>query len=241
MKAVSYQIKPQHQPTNTTCSQTALSILLNHYGKNLSPLEIETNVPQCVNDKGEKMGTINQQMATWCKKNGFDVTLYTFDFQIIDQTWSSLSYEQMTERLKQRKDGWVVPGIGEEWTRQYTQSYIDFISAGGDLHIRPAVTSKLLYELLQTGPFLPCVSYSTLYGAGRSRNISETDSVDDDINGRAMNHSIVVYGNDEVGNFLIADPWKEPSLVSVEPERLIAAISAAQIECDSLLFQIQPV
>ena len=142
--------------------------------------------------------------------------------------------------MKLRKDGWVVPGIGEEWTKQYTQSYIDFVSAGGDLHVQPAVTTKLLYELLETGPFLPCVSYSTLYGAARSKNTDEIKSVDDDINGRAMNHSIVVYGNDDNGNFLIADPWKNPGLHTIEPERMLAAISTAQIECDNLLFQIQP-
>lgn len=126
-----------------------------------------------------------------------------------------------------------------EWTKQYTQAYIDFVLEGGVLRIQPSVTTSLLYELLKTGPFLPCVSYSTLYGASRSRNIDDLKSVDDDIDGRAMNHSIVVYGNDNEGNFLIADPWKKPGLHIIEPERMIAAISTAQIECDNLLFKIR--
>jgi hypothetical protein len=129
--------------------------------------------------------------------------------------------------------------MGEEWTKQYTQAYIDFVSAGGDLHIQPAVTTALLYELLRTWPFLPCLSYSTLYRVARSRNITENESIDDDVNGKAMNHSVVVYGNDEAGNFFIADPWRKPGLHIVEPERLLAAISTAQIECDNLLFQLQ--
>jgi hypothetical protein len=240
MKPTSHQVRHQYQPTNTTCSPTALSILLEHHGKKLDPRDIEAKVPQCINEKGEKIGTINQQMATWCLQNGFKVTLYTFDCQIIDQSWSKLNKDQQLERMKLRKDGWVVPGMGEEWTKQYTQSYIDFVLAGGDLHIQPAVTTKLLYELLATGPFLPCVSYSTLCGAARSKNTDEIESVDDDVNGRAMNHSIVVYGNDENGNFLIADPWKKPGLHTVEPERILAAISTAQIECDNLLFLIEP-
>ena len=101
------------------------------------------------------------------------------------------------------------------------------------------VISKL-YEILKKGPFLPCVSYSTLYSAGRYKNTDEIESVDDDVYGRAVNHSIVVYGNDESGNFMIADPWRKPGLHTIEPERLLAAISTAQIECDNLLFQIQP-
>lgn len=240
MQSVNYPINHQYQPTNTTCSPTALSMLLEHYDRKLDPRDIEAKVPQCVNNKGEKIGTINQQLATWCLENGFSVTLYTFECQIIDQSWSELNTEQLLERMKLRKDGRVVPGMGEEWTKQYTQAYIDFVSAGGDLRIQPAVTTKLLYELLNIGPFLPCVSYSTLYGAARSRNTDELESVDDDINGSAKNHSIVVYGNDEAGNFLIADPWKRPGLHTIEPERMLAAISTAQIECDNLLFQVQP-
>lgn len=239
MKATSYKVTQQYQPTNSTCSPTALSVLLEHYGKKIGPLDIEAKVPQSVNDKGEKIGTINQQLATWCLSQDFKVALYTFDCQVIDQSWGKLSAEQQLERMKLRKDGWVVPSMGEEWTKQYTQAYIDFIEAGGELHIQPAVTSKLLYKLLETGPFLPCVSYSTMYGAGRSVNEGEIKSTDDDVNGRATNHSIVVYGNDEAGNFLIADSWKKPGLHTIEPDRMIAAISTAQIECDNLLFQLQ--
>lgn len=239
MKSINHQVRQQYQPTNTTCSPTALSMLLEYYGEKLDPLDIEVKVPQCVNGEGEKIGTINQQLATWCLSNGFDVVLYTFDCQIIDQSWAELSAEHQLERMKLRKDGWIVPSVGEEWTKQYTQSYIDFISAGGILNIQPAVTTKLLYKLLETGPILPCVSYSTMYGAARSRNADEIKSVDDDINGRAMNHSVVVYGNDEAGNFLIADPWRKPGLHTIEPERMIASISTAQIECDNLLFQLE--
>lgn len=240
MKSIDHQVKQQYQPTNTTCSPAALSTLLGHYGKNINPLDIESNVPQCVNDKGEKIGTINQQMATWCISNGFSVVLYTFDCQIIDQSWSRLNKDEQLVRMKLRKNGWVVPGMGEEWTKQYTQAYIDFIEAGGELDIQPAATTDLLYTLLERGPFLPCVSYSTLYGAARSRNEGEIKTIDDDINGKASNHSIVVYGNDEEGNFLIADSWKKPGLHTIEPDRMIAAISTAQIECDNLLFQIEP-
>jgi hypothetical protein len=238
MTKTEHKVTQQYQPTNTTCSPTALSTLLGHYEDKISPLDIESKVAQCVNDKGEKIGTINQQLATWCLDNGYDVTLYTFDCQIIDQSWSELDAEQQVERMKLRKNGWVVPGMGEEWTKQYTQAYIDFIAAGGTLRIQPAVTTRLLYKLLETGPFLPCVSYSNLYGAARSRNNGEVEAIDDDVNGRATNHSIVVYGNDESGNFLIADSWRKPGLHTIEPERLLAAISTAQIECDNLLFQL---
>ncbi len=241
MKSITWDVKAQTQPTSTTCSPTALSILLEHHGDTINPLDVEAAVPQSTSKKGEKMGTINQQMAIWCIDRGYKVSMYTFDCQIVDQSWSKLDTKEVLERLKLRKDGWIVPGMGEDWTKEYTQSYIDFLNAGGKLVIEKAVTTKLLHKLLEKGPFLPCLSFSTLYGAMRSRVDSDDESPDDDIDGRALNHSIVVYGVDENGNYLIADPSraKKPGLQVIEPEVLLAAISTAQIESDNLLFQIE--
>lgn len=240
MQTISWDVTPQTQPTSTTCSPTALSILLGHYGDNLSPQEIEDSVPQGVDENGIKAGTINQQMATWCISRGYDVAMYTFDCQVIDQSWAKLEEEELLKRLELRKNGWIVPSMGKDWTEQYTQWYIDFIEAGGKLTITNAVTTKLLHELLQKGPILPCVSFSTMYGAIRSRIESDSKSPADDINGRALNHSIVIYGIDEKGNYKIADPSqsKKPGLHTIEPEVMLAAISTAQIECDNLIFQL---
>ena len=238
MKKVEHKINHQYQPTNTTCSPTALSMLLSFYGKNFTVTEVLDKVPQVHNEEGEPFGTINQQMATWCMSLGFDVSLYTFDCQVIDQSWATLPNEKLLERLEARKSGWAVPSLGDAWTKAYAQSYIDFVKAGGELTIQPAITSKLLYNLLEDAPVLVCASYSTLYGAGRTENFDEFRSASDDVNGRTWNHSVVIYGNDENGNFLIADPFKKPGLHVVEPERMIAAISTAQIECDNLIFQL---
>jgi len=213
-------------------------MLLGHYGKGISVNEISDKVPQVYNDKNEPQGTINQQMATWCLSLGFEASLYTFDCQVIDQSWAGLDNDELVKRLKARMDGWVVPQMGEAWTKAYAQSYVDFVEAEGKLTIQPAVTSALLYDLLQEGPILPCLCYNTLYGVGRTKNFDEHKSANDDVNGRTWNHSVVIYGNDEDGKFLIADPYKKPGLQVIEPERLIAAISTAQIECDNLLFQI---
>lgn len=238
MNKIEHAIRHQYQPTNTTCSPTALSMLLGSYGKHFTVAEVSDKVPQVYNEDNEPSGTINQQMATWCLSLGFDVSLYTFDCQVIDQSWSELSDETLLERIEARKDGWIVPSLGAAWTKAYAQSYSDFIKAGGKLAIQPAVTSKLLYDLLRNGPLLTCLSYSTLYGAGRTKDFDEHKSADDDVNGRAWNHSVVIYGNDESGNFLLADPLKKPGLHNIEPERVIAAISTAQIECDNLVFQL---
>jgi Peptidase_C39 like family len=236
MKAISHKIKHQYQPTPTSCSQTSLSTLLGHYGINISPLDVEAKVPQVKDEAGNDNGTITQLLAAWVATQNFDVSLYTFDCQIIDQTWSKLKSSEIQDRLEAGLSGWVVPGLGEESSRSYRQAYIDYLNTNGKLIIEPYVTTKLLYSLLEDGPIFTSVCFNTLYASGRT----DDGSVGlDDVNGRAWNHSIVVYGNDDDGNLLIADPIVKPGLHAVEPERMIASITAAQIECDNLLFQIK--
>ena len=233
-----YAIQHQYQTSSTNCSPTALSMLLSYYGSAPSPDEIGQIVPQCTDETGKKIGTINQQLATWCVGEGYTVELITFDCQVIDQSWSGLAAPAVRAKLELRKNGWVVPSLGKNWTKEYAAAYLDFLGAGGKLSIQPVVAAKLLYDLLEKGPFLPCVSYCTLYGAAKSIFVNSQKSQPDDINGKTTTHSIVVYGHDKNGNFLIADPYERPGLHSIEPDRLLAAISTAQIECDNLLFQI---
>lgn len=239
MDKTEYKINHQYQPTNTTCSPTALSMLLGYYGHEISVGDISTKVPQVKNSKGENFGTINQQMATWCENLGFDVVLYTADVQVIDQSWSKLSSIEVIERLEARKAGLKVPSLGELWNDAYCQAYIDYIKSGGELHIVNAITSNMLYELLKEGPLLPCLSFDTLYGKGRTSNAGENKTKPNDINGKAWNHSVVIYGNDEGGNFLVADPWEKPGIHVIEPDVMIAAIGTAQLECDNLVFQLR--
>lgn len=238
MNKTEYKINHQYQPTNTTCSPTALSMLLGYYGNEISVDDVSAKVPQVKNKKGEDFGTINQQMATWCKSLGFDVTLYTADVQVIDQSWSKLSQNEVVERLEARKAGLKVPSLGELWNTAYCEAYIEFIQSGGELHIVNAITSKLLYELLEDGPVLPCLSFDTLYGKGRTSNIGEKETKPDDVNGKAWNHSVVIYGNDDEGNFLVADPWEKPGRHVIEHDVMVAAIGTAQLECDNLVFQL---
>ncbi len=238
MNSIEHKITHQYQPTNTTCSPTALSMLLGFYGTNVSVDDISVKVPQVKNEKGENFGTINTQMAMWCRTLGFDVALYTADVQVIDQSWSKLSSEAIIARLEARKSGLAVPSLGELWTEAYSQAYIEFIQSGGELHIVNAITANLLYELLPKGPLLPCVSFDTLYGRGRTSNVGEKEVRPDDVNGKAWNHSIVIYGNDDEGNFLVADPWEKPGRQVIAPDVMIAALGTAQLECDNMTFQL---
>jgi hypothetical protein len=236
---IEHKITHYYQPTNHSCSQSALAILLSHFGKTLTPEQIMSQIPVNKNDKGEDWGTINQQLATWCLSQGFEVEVHTADFEIIDLSWAELPKEKLLERMEAAKDQREVPALGKEWSRIYTQSYIDFLEAGGQLNIRPYMTTDLLNNLLPNSPLLLGVCYNVLYNCGRSRDGGLRKSEPDDLNGKMTNHSIVIYGTNDNGDYLIADPYKEPGLHAIEPERMLAAMAGAQMECDNLLFQLK--
>lgn len=214
-------------------------MLLSHFGINTSDIDIMNAVPVNKDENGNPIGTINQDLATWVIGQGFKVDIYTFDFQIIDLCWHKLSAENLLKRLEAVKSSRNIPALGEYWSQRYVQSYIDFINAGGNLLIKPFVTSKLLYDLLAKSPILACVSYSVLYNKGRSKDIGLRKTTADDLKGHVGTHSIVIYGVTEKGDFLIADPWETPGLHTIEAEHLLCAMTASQIECDNLIITLE--
>lgn len=236
---IKHNITHYYQPTNNSCSQSALAILLSFFGQNYAPEDIMAKIPVNKNDKGEDIGTINQHLATWCLSQGYEVEMHTADFEIIDLSWIGLETEKLLERMELAKETREIPALGKTWSKIYMQSYIDFVKAGGKLHILPYMTTELLNGLIADRPLLLCVNYNVLYGIGRSNNTGLRKAEVDDVNGKLTNHSIVIYGLDDDGNYLVADPYKEPGLKIIEPERMIAGMSASQVECDNLFFQLR--
>ncbi|MDB5178573.1 MAG: hypothetical protein JWN01_516 [Patescibacteria group bacterium] len=129
---------------------------------------------------------------------------------------------------------------GKAFLRHYMQAYIDLLEAGGDLGIHTHMTTGLLDELLDRGPFLATVNYAVLHGPGRYRETGPRQIVPDDVNGVLYNHLVVVYGRDSRGSYLLADPFKAPGRHVVDSEHLLCAMTAAQTECENTLFQIKP-
>lgn len=236
---IEHQLTHYWQPTNTSCSQASLAMIFSYFGKVMTPEEILASVPVTKNDKGEDWGTNNQDLARWCLSQGFTVHLYTADFQVIDLSWVGLSKEKLLERMEATKGHRDVPALGRVWSERYMQSYINFVKAGGELEVVPYMSSELLDRLLANGPFMAAVCFNVLHTYGRVKNTGLREIELNDVAGGLGNHSVVVYGKDEKGNYLIADPWQKPGFHAVEPERLLAAMAASEIEADNMIIQLQ--
>ncbi len=235
-----HEIIHYYQPTNHSCSQAALAILLSSYDDTRTPEQLIEQLPVLKGGNGEDFGSINQRLATWCISQGYEVEMHTADFEVIDLSWASLDTNAQLERMKLAKQYRKVPSIGKMWTDLYMQSYIDFLEAGGSLYIHPYMTTKLIDDALMTGPLLICVCNNVLFDGGRSTHESKLrDSTPDDLEGKLFNHSVVLYGKNKQGTYLIADPWRKPGFHEIEPERLLAAMTSAQMECDNLFFQLK--
>ncbi len=238
---INYAVTHHLQPTNSSCSQSSLAMLLSYYGKTYTPQDIMDIVPVGKNEKGEDWGTINQHLATWCLSQGFDVVMYSSDFQVLDLSWSGLKASEIVEKLNAIKGHRDIPVLGKNFSEMYIQSYIDFIQVGGELHIEQCIATPLLDRLIERGPILTCICMSAYYGSGRQADDAGLrQDVTDDIDGKLYNHSIVIHGKDDEGNYLVADPWKTEGFYTVSPEKLVLSIQAAQLECDNLLFQMTP-
>ncbi len=238
MKAIAYPIAHQLQTQNLNCGQTALSMLLTSMGNTKSIDECMTIVSNYDGHKGSEWGSLAIDAATACARLGYKVTFYSFDNRITDFSWSVMSAKQMLEKLQALENKLVIPSLGAELTNMYVQGYQKFLKTGGDLKVLAHPTTALLNELIEKAPFTPTVCFNTLHGRGKTRTTGLRETAPDDVNGVAATHAIVVYGRDEQGNFLFADPWETDGLLKVSAEQLAAAIMAAGRDCESVLFQV---
>lgn len=224
------------QPTNNSCGQTALAILLSHYGDARIPEQIIEQIPVELKDDGEPWGTIGQELALWCISQGYGVEMISCDFQLLDLEWQYLAADEICDRIDAVKSLRDVPPLGVAWSMRYLEGYKKFILAGGNLIIRPFISGDTIVEWLNRGPIFVSVNMNVISNSGRDLDTELRQSVKDDINGKLTNHFIVVHGVDKDDKLLISDPWYGKSTVSIE--HLQSAIMASMMECDNHIFRI---
>lgn len=237
MDKVQYKIVHYYQPTNDTCGYAALAILLSYYGKTYSPEDIGKMVPQPKDASGTSHGSVTAELAGWCQSQGFRARMYASDMYILDLSWQDKSSRKIKSRLEEIGMKRQISIMDSRWVKIYIDAYVAMIDLGTDLMVVPFITTKLLYELLRDGPIYANICSTA--NSGRGRTISQPGlrkTKIDDVNGIVSTHSVVIYGCDEDGNFLVADPWD--GMTIVESERMVLAIEAAQIECDNQIFVV---
>ena len=233
-------MKHYYQPDQYSCVQGSAAILLSFFGIDKTPEEIISEVPpRSWPDRPELVaGTPNQDIASYFLSLGFDVTILSFDTWITDQSWKGKTNEQIMSRLQAGSGKLTAPAIGRSGSELYIQGYIDFVKSGGTINVDGSPRLDLIESLTIMAPIITTVAFNTLYSDGKSIAASDRSSTYDDVEGLSPNHNIVItrIDGDEVFYF---DSWKDSSELSVHRDVMIAAISAAQQECDNMFIIVR--
>jgi hypothetical protein len=235
LKRVNHDLAFFFQTAEVNCGYAALAMQLSHCGSVLTPEDIYRSAPRASADGVELSGSLATQLAGWALSQGYRARLTTFDFLIIDLAWISLDGPALVSRLAAVRNIRHVPSLGKSLSRTYVDEYVRYLESGGELVIRPYVSSSSIYEKLRHGPVGVSVCTAPLYGHGRMSEALPGREASDDAEGSIGTHSVVVYGNTASGDFLLADPWR--GLTKVRPDALICAMTAAEIECDALCLE----
>jgi hypothetical protein len=237
---IKHQITHYFQPTNFTCGHATLSMALSHFGFEVPPENLLSEVNSFKDEHGQVCGGLTTWMCSAALRRNFKVELFCADSELLDLSWAKLDSQEIIERMKLAKEARTLQALNRATIHAYLDSYIEFIELGGKLTILPYISSALLDELLTRGPLMVTFAYSTLYGIGRTRSTGLRQSVTDDMRGTTCTHGAVIYGRNERGEYLVADPYI-PSGFHVAPrDAMVAAIAAAAYACESHVALLTP-
>jgi len=221
------------QPDDESCGPACLHGIYRYYGDEVPLKSVIADIRTL--DRG---GTLDVFLANHALKRGYDVTLVTYNLQLFDPTWFSLSRDEIRERLKAQAKHKTSRRL-----QAATRGYDEFLRLGGTLELRD-LEPALLRKFLKRGtPVITGLSATYLYRA--VRDIPETNA-DDDVRGEPVGHFVVLTGyRRDTREILIADPFKNNPLVdsryyAVKVQRLIGAILLGIVTYDANLLVIEP-
>ena len=224
------------QPDNESCGPTCLHAVYNYYNDSISLQEIISEVSMM-----EEGGTLEVFLACHALRRGYKTTIFPYNLQIFDPTWSTLSPEAIAARLRQqlvfKKD---IPGF-----KLVTDGYLEYLELGGNLKFEVLTAPLIRRYLKKSIPILTGLSATYLYNDARETG-NGGDITYDDVRGESSGHFVVLTGyNREDGSVLVADPLKKNPIASgqyypVNIYRLICAIMLGILSYDGNLLIIQP-
>lgn len=220
------------QTPDAMCGPTALAMQLSALGEALSPLDVVTNA--AASKRPGDPGFTSQELGRYCLSLGYQVELWSFDGLLLDYAWNDLHGAELATELAKLCHYHAGRTPVDDTKLRYALGYLAFVEAGGALHVAPFVTSELLLRLLEKGP----VNAGVLFGVFASEGKRDADQALDALAGSAGTHSVLILGYEEATGFLVADPGPGRGVVTVGKENLLAAITAAQVELDNVIFQV---
>jgi hypothetical protein len=226
LPAVSLPVGRIEQPDDLTCGPTALLQIYRFHGEERPLDEVIRDTPR--NPDG---GTLAVYLAQSALVEGWRPTLFSFNLDVFDPTWSSLAPEALVAKLEARHHE-----VEGGRLRRVMRAYIDVLRRGGRVRLVD-LDRRLLVGLLAAGhPILAGLSATWLYRSAR-----ELGEEPDDVGGWPVGHFVVISGYEPEGDlFLVVDPSRDSpfnrtGVYPVPSERLMAAILLGDVTMDAVL------
>ena len=229
------RLEIQQQPDDYTCGPTCLHAVYRYFGFGADLDRVISEVAYL-----KEGGTLAVQLGCHALKHGFKASIYTYNLQVFDPTWFSLSPTEMQEKLrlqaKMKKDSRLDFA---------TSAYLEFLQHDGRIFLEDLTPSLIRGFLKRKIPILTGLSSTYLYRSAREFG----DNLDydyDDVRGVSSGHFVVLCGyNREDRKVLVADPYKPSPLSAghlypVSLDRLINSILLGILTYDANLLILEP-
>ena len=135
-------------------------------------------------------------------RRGYKTTIFPYNLQIFDPTWSTVSSKEIASRLrKQLAFKKHIPGFGVA-----TNAYLEYLELGGRLKFEVMTAALIRRYLKKSIPVMTGLSATYLYNCAREYDTGG-EATYDDVHGESVGHFVVLTGyNREDRSVLVADP-----------------------------------
>jgi hypothetical protein len=205
------------QPDDYTCGATCLHSIYRYYGDSIALEDVIGHVEHL-----EEGGTLGVYLGSHALRRGYKVSLYSYNLQVFDPTWHSLTQKELAERLARQ-----MAFKHQRKLKIASKAYLEFIELGGEIRFAE-LSPKLIRRHLKGGvPLIAGLSSTYLYQSSREYG---PQGEYDDVRGVPGGHFVVLCGYDLTSRDVqIADPYKtnptgQGSSYEVGINRLICSI-----------------
>lgn len=221
------------QPDDVTCGPTCLHSIYQYYQDEISLREVVSQVKSL-----KTGGTLAVMLGNHALQRGYQASIYTYNLNVFDPTWFSLSQSKMISNLKKQ----MRYKFRSKKLHVASKAYIKFIEAGGIVQQKELDEHLIKDYLKKDIPILTGLSATYLYGT--QREIPSNNKFDS-IKGEPVGHFVIINGYDETTNKVyLADPMNPNPLksqyYSVTFDRLINSIMLGIVTYDANLLIIEP-
>jgi hypothetical protein len=221
------------QPDDITCGPTCLHALYQYYNDDIPLKNVISEVKSL-----KTGGTLAVMLGNHALKRGYHAHIYTYNLNVFDPSWFSLSSKKLIQNLKKQ----MRYKFKSKRLQVASKAYIKFLEGGGKILQQELDETLIKKYLKQSIPVLTGLSATYLYGT--QREISSSNKFDS-IRGEPVGHFVIINGYDEITNTVyLADPMNPNPLksqyYSVTFDRLINSIMLGIVTYDANLLVIEP-